>query len=299
MTELNIDSFNLAAIDVGSNAARLLIKHVDIDVDGNRSLNKLLFLRIPLRLGMDVFGDGRISKDRGMEFLSAMKAYKQLMKVYHVRKYRACATSAMRDARNGKALMKRIKNKAHVNLEIISGDEESGIIYDNHLANLPSQGAFLYVDVGGGSTEISFICNGQRIFGQSFNVGTIRLLKGKVKKNDLMALKTEVTKVTSGYDNIKIIGSGGNINKLFRLANKKKKLEALPVDVLHKLYDSLSKMSVEERMVAYELKPDRADVIVPAAEIFLHVAASSKAKEIIVPNIGLADGIINDLLLKN
>lgn len=299
MTELNIDSFNLAAIDVGSNAARLLIKHVDIDVDGNRSLNKLLFLRIPLRLGMDVFGDGRISKDQGMEFLSAMKAYKQLMKVYHVRKYRACATSAMRDAKNGKALMKRIKNKAHVNLEIISGDEESGIIYDNHLANLPSQGAFLYVDVGGGSTEISFICNGQRIFGQSFNVGTIRLLKGKVKKNDLMALKTEVTKVTSGYDNIKIIGSGGNINKLFRLANKKKKLEALPVDVLHKLYDSLSKMSVEERMVAYELKHDRADVIVPAAEIFLHVAASSKAKEIIVPNIGLADGIINDLLLKN
>ena len=299
MTELNIDSFNLAAIDVGSNAARLLIKHVDIDVDGNRSLNKLLFLRIPLRLGMDVFGDGRISKDRGMEFLSAMKAYKQLMKVYHVRKYRACATSAMRDAKNGKALMKRIKNKAHVNLEIISGDEESGIIYDNHLANLPSQGAFLYVDVGGGSTEISFICNGQRIFGQSFNVGTIRLLKGKVKKNDLMALKTEVTKVTSGYDNIKIIGSGGNINKLFRLANKKRKLEALPVEVLRKLYDSLSKMSVEERMVAYELKPDRADVIVPAAEIFLHVAASSKAKEIIVPNIGLADGIINDLLLKN
>lgn len=299
MTELNIDSFNLAAIDVGSNAARLLIKHVDIDVDGNRSLNKLLFLRIPLRLGMDVFGDGRISKDRGMEFLSAMKAYKQLMKVYHVRKYRACATSAMRDAKNGKALMKRIKNKAHVNLEIISGDEESGIIYDNHLANLPSQGAFLYVDVGGGSTEISFICNGQLIFGQSFNVGTIRLLKGKVKKNDLMALKTEVTKVTAGYDNIKIIGSGGNINKLFRLANKKRKLEALPVEVLRKLYDSLSKMSVEERMVAYELKPDRADVIVPAAEIFLHVAASSKAKEIIVPNIGLADGIINDLLLKN
>ena len=299
MTELNIDSFNLAAIDVGSNAARLLIKHVDVDVDGNRSLNKLLFLRIPLRLGMDVFGDGRISKVRSMEFLSTMKAYKQLMKVYHVRKYRACATSAMRDAKNGKALMKRIKNKAHIKLEIISGDEESGIIYDNHLANLPSQGAFLYVDVGGGSTEISFICNGQRVFGKSFNVGTIRLLKGKVKKKDLMALKTEVTKVTAGYDNIKIIGSGGNINKLFRLANKKKKFEALPIDELKQLYDSLSKMSVEERMVAYELKPDRADVIVPAAEIFLHVAASSKAKEIIVPNIGLADGIINDLLLRS
>lgn len=299
MTELNIDSFNLAAIDVGSNAARLLIKHVDVDVDGNRSLNKLLFLRIPLRLGMDVFGNGRISKERSMEFLSTMKAYKQLMKVYHVRKYRACATSAMRDAKNGKTLMKRIKNKAHIKLEIISGDEESGIIYDNHLANLPSQGAFLYVDVGGGSTEISFICNGQRVFGHSFNVGTIRLLKGKVKKKDLVALKTEVTKVTTGYDNIKIIGSGGNINKLFRLANKKKKFEALPIDELKQLYDSLSKMSVEERMAAYELKPDRADVIVPAAEIFLHVAASSKAKEIIVPNIGLADGIINDLLLRS
>lgn len=295
---MNIDSFNLAAIDVGSNAARLLIKQVNVDDNGQAEAVKLLFLRIPLRLGMDVFANGCISEEREREFIATMKAYRQLMKVYSVNSYRACATSAMRDAKNGKAIIKKIKDKAHIKLDIITGSEESKIIYDNHLSNISSEGCFLYVDVGGGSTELSFICDGERIYSHSFNVGTIRLLKNKVKREDIIKMKTEINRITLGREDIKIIGSGGNINKLFRLASKKKSLDFLPVDILQEEYDELSRMSVEERMAKYGLKPDRADVIVPAAEIFLHIAAGSHAKEILVPNLGLADGIINELIRK-
>ena len=295
---MNIDSFNLAAIDVGSNAARLLIKQVNVDDSGQAEAVKLLFLRIPLRLGMDVFANGCISEEREREFIATMKAYRQLMKVYSVNSYRACATSAMRDAKNGKAIIKRIKDKAHIKLDIITGSEESKIIYDNHLSNISSEGCFLYVDVGGGSTELSFICDGERIYSHSFNIGTIRLLKNKVKREDIIKMKTEINRITLGREDIKIIGSGGNINKLFRLASKKKSLDFLPVDILQEEYDELSRMSVEERMAKYGLKPDRADVIVPAAEIFLHIAAGSHAKEILVPNLGLADGIINELIRK-
>lgn len=295
---MNIDSFNLAAIDVGSNAARLLIKQVNVDDNGQAEAVKLLFLRIPLRLGMDVFANGCISEEREREFIATMKAYRQLMKVYSVNSYRACATSAMRDTKNGKAIIKKIKDKAHIKLDIITGSEESKIIYDNHLSNISSEGCFLYVDVGGGSTELSFICDGERIYSHSFNVGTIRLLKNKVKREDIIKMKTEINRITLGREDIKIIGSGGNINKLFRLASKKKSLDFLPVDILQEEYDELSCMSVEERMAKYGLKPDRADVIVPAAEIFLHIAAGSHAKEILVPNLGLADGIINELIRK-
>lgn len=295
---MNIDSFNLAAIDVGSNAARLLIKQVNVDDSGQAEAVKLLFLRIPLRLGMDVFANGCISEEREREFIATMKAYRQLMKVYSVNSYRACATSAMRDAKNGKAIIKKIKDKAHIKLDIITGSEESKIIYDNHLSNISSEGCFLYVDVGGGSTELSFICDGERIYSHSFNIGTIRLLKNKVKREDIIKMKTEINRITLGREDIKIIGSGGNINKLFRLATKKKSLDFLPVDILQEEYDELSRMSVEERMAKYGLKPDRADVIVPAAEIFLHIAAGAHAKEILVPNLGLADGIINELIRK-
>lgn len=293
------ESFNLAAIDVGSNAARLLIKHVEVGASGSRAVSKLLFLRLPLRLGMDVFASGRISHRRAKEFVAAMKAFRQLMRVYDVGQCRACATSAMRDAANGRKLMDRIRRKAHVRLEIISGYEESRIIYENHLSLLPAQGCFLYVDVGGGSTEVSFICDGERTFSASFNVGTIRLLKGKVGKNVVGRMNNEIAHVAQGHEGVRIIGSGGNINKLYRLAAKKESLDGvLPVSVLQKEFDALSKLTVEQRMATYGLKPDRADVIVPAAEIFLNAAAASGATQIIVPNIGLADGIINDMLAK-
>lgn len=295
---MNIDSFNLAAIDVGSNAARLLIKHINVDDDGNAEAVKLLFLRIPLRLGMDVFADGRISEEREREFVATMKAYRQLMKVYSVSDYRACATSAMRDARNGKDIIRKIKDKAHIKLDIITGSEESRIIYDNHLSIISSEGSYLYVDVGGGSTELSFICDGERLYSHSFNIGTIRLLKNKVKREDIIKMKSEINQITVGREDIKIIGSGGNINKLYRLASKKSTLDYLPVSTLQEEYDTLSRLSVEERMAKYGLKPDRADVIVPAAEIFLHIAAGARAKKILVPNLGLADGIINEMMRK-
>ena len=291
MSDMRIDSLNIAAIDIGSNAARLLVKHVDIDIDGNQKLRKSLFLRVPLRLGMDVFNDGKLSDRRAYEFLHTMKAYRQLMKVYDVNIYRACATSAMRDAKNGKEVLKSIEKGAGIKIEIISGDEESQMVYDNHYSLMSGEGNFLYVDVGGG------ISNGERLYSHSFNVGTIRLLNNKVKPNVLVEMKQTIGEVTKGYDNIVIIGSGGNINKLYRLANKREKTkEYLPVDVLRRLYERLNKMSVEERMQLFNLKPDRADVIVPAAEIFLHVASSAHVEKIMVPNIGLADGIINDLL---
>ncbi len=286
-----------AAIDVGSNASRLLIKQLQTESNGKQRLRKLLFLRVPLRLGMEVFTDGKLSKDKAEQFIRTMKAYRQLMKVYGVERYRACATSAMRDSDNGKKVMKAIEKEAHIQLEIISGDEESQIVYDNHLSLLPTDGNFLYVDVGGGSTECTFIHNGERIHSHSYNVGTIRLLKGKVTPEAKAELQAELREVTNGYHNITIVGSGGNINKLYRLANKREKLaDCLPVDTLRKLHAALAPLSVEERMDTFNLKADRADVIVPAAEIFLAVAESVGAVAIQVPNLGLADGIINEMV---
>ena len=292
-----IDSFELAAIDVGSNAARLLIKHADVDESGEVTLRKSLFVRVPLRLGMDVFADGRLSEARSYQFLHTMKAYRQLMKVYGVTTYRACATSAMRDAKNGREMIKKIAKETGMKLEIISGDEESQIVYDNHLSLMSGPGNYLYVDVGGGSTEVTLMANGERRYSHSYNVGTIRLLEGKVDAETMMAMRQEITELTKDYDSTVIIGSGGNINKLYRLADKRdKQVDRLPVATHDKWYKRLSKLSVEERMRAYGLKPDRADVIVPAAEIFLCVAACARAESIMVPSMGLADGIINDLV---
>ncbi len=286
-----------AAIDVGSNASRLLIKQLQTESDGKQRLRKLLFLRVPLRLGMEVFTDGKLSKEKAEQFIRTMKAYRQLMKVYGVERYRACATSAMRDSDNGKKVMKAIEKEAHIRLEIISGDEESQIVYDNHLSLLATDGNFLYVDVGGGSTECTFIHNGERLHSHSYNVGTIRLLKGKVTPEAKAEMQAELREVTSGYNDITIVGSGGNINKLYRLANKREKLaDCLPVDTLRKLHTALAPLSVEERMDTFNLKADRADVIVPAAEIFLAVAESVGAVAIQVPNLGLADGIINEMV---
>lgn len=286
-----------AAIDVGSNASRLLIKQLQTESNGKQRLRKLLFLRVPLRLGMEVFTDGKLSKEKAEQFIRTMKAYRQLMKVYGVERYRACATSAMRDSDNGKKVMKAIEKEAHIRLEIISGDEESQIVYDNHLSLLATDGNFLYVDVGGGSTECTFIHNGERLHSHSYNVGTIRLLKGKVTPEAKAEMQAELREVTSGYNDITIVGSGGNINKLYRLANKREKLaDCLPVDTLRKLHAALAPLSVEERMDTFNLKADRADVIVPAAEIFLAVAESVGAVAIQVPNLGLADGIINEMV---
>lgn len=293
----DFEEFNLAAIDIGSNAARLLIKNVSVDLNGNIKLRKSLFLRIPLRLGMDVFKDGKLSEKRADNFLHAMKAYKQLMKLYDVRQYRACATSAMRDAKNGKDVLDMIRKKTGLKIDIITGDEESQIVYDNHLSLISGPGNYLYVDVGGGSTEVTFMVDGKRLHSRSYNIGTIRLLNNKVDMETYQEMKEELAEITKAYADVTIVGSGGNINKLYRIASKRAKLaDKLPVETLRRLHARLSKMSIDERMDTFNMKPDRADVIVPAAEIFLAVADSVKATQIWVPNLGLADGIINDML---
>lgn len=296
MEMTDIKEFNLAAIDVGSNAARLLIKTVSIDLDGRLSQRKALFLRVPLRLGMEVFKKGKISREKEEAFLRTMKAYRQLMKVFKVRDYRACATSAMRDAKNGRQVMDRVNETTGLGLKIISGDEESQIIYDIHLSQLQDDNNYLYVDVGGGSTEVTFISQGQRVMSHSYNIGTVRMLSEAVKAEELQHVRNGLGKVAAGYGDITIIGSGGNINKLYRIAPKRDKAEGrLPVDTLVRLHDRLAKMSLQERMDVFNMKPDRADVIVPAAEIFMMVAQSVGAKAIKVPNVGLADGLINDM----
>lgn len=276
----DIKEFNLAAIDVGSNASRLLIKTICLDLESKITMRKALFLRVPLRLGMEVFKKGKISDEKEDEFVRTMKAYKQLMKVFHVKDYRACATSAMRDAKNGKQVLKHINEETGLKMEIISGDEESQIIYDIHLSQIQDDNNYLYVDVGGGSTEITFISKGQRIMSHSYNIGTVRVLNEAVKTEELQHVKDELKEITSGYSDITIIGSGGNINKLYRIANKRDKQESvLPVETLVKLRDRLAKMSIDERMNVFNMKPDRADVIVPAAEIFIMIAQSVNAKK--------------------
>lgn len=297
-------NYNLAAIDLGSNAIRLLIK----DNEGR----KLQFVRIPLRLGIDVFGQGKISKERESQLIRSIKAFRQLMIIYNVTDYRACATSAMRDAKNGRKILHRIAKDLNVDIEIISGQEEARIICDNHIEQLlqgkasdhsalqnASSENLLYMDVGGGSTEISLLVGGQIQQSVSYDAGTLRMLAGGVSEDLLQQMRCDLRQMTEGCQGLRIIGSGGNINKLYRIAPKKQvRKNVLPVTVLQKLYGQLSSLSVEDRMREFELRADRADVIVPAAQLFLLVAEAVGSTEIVAPTIGLADGIINELRTK-
>lgn len=301
------NSCNIAAIDIGSNAARLLIKSVVRQEDGTLYSQKQQFVRFPLRLGLDVFRSGKISEMREGQFKRMMKAFRQLMIIYDVASYRACATSALRDADNGKKIIKDIRKDVGISIEIISGEEEADIIYNNHIERLLAMSAngegkdmsYLYVDVGGGSTEVSFIADGALKASHSFNVGTLRLLGGTVGDSDIDAMVREVKTFLQEGKGCTIIGSGGNINKLFRLVPKKQRLkERITVAQLEKLYKNLSSLTLEQRMHEYDLRADRADVIVPAAHIFLCIADAVSATDIIVPTIGLSDGIINELAVK-
>lgn len=303
----NTNCCNIAAIDIGSNAARLLIKSVIRQEDGSLYFQKQQFVRFPLRLGLDVFRSGKISELREGQFKRMMKAFRQLMIIYDVASYRACATSALRDAANGKKIIKEIKKDVGISIEIISGEEEADIIYNNHIERLLAMSAndeekdmsYLYVDVGGGSTEVSFIADGELKASHSFNVGTLRLLGETVTDSDIEAMCQEVKSFLMEGKRCTIIGSGGNINKIFRLVPKKQRLkERITVAQLEKLYKNLSALTIEQRMREYDLRADRADVIVPAAHLFLCIADAVSATDIIVPTIGLSDGIINELAIK-
>lgn len=292
---------NYAAIDIGSNAVRLLIKSIDREAVQEKKNKKVMMLRVPLRLGFDVFSIGELSEKKADKLRRLMKAFRQLMKIYDVDDYRACATSAMRDARNGRTIIKKIEKDTGIRIEIIDGQEEARMIYNNHIECMEDrQGNYMYVDVGGGSTEINLLTNGELVWSVSYNIGTVRMLSNAVKEGTWQQMEEELMKVTEGVAAINIIGSGGNINKLFRLADKKdKKLQRLPVSSLQTVYDVLKPLTPEERVEAFSLKQDRADVIVPAAEIFLKIAEVVHAEYIYVPVIGLSDGIIDNLYAKS
>lgn len=292
---------NYAAIDIGSNAVRLLIKSIDREAVQEKKIKKVMMLRVPLRLGFDVFSIGELSEKKADKLRRLMKAFRQLMKIYDVDDYRACATSAMRDARNGRTIIKKIKKDTGIRIEIIDGQEEARMIYNNHIECMEDRlGNYMYVDVGGGSTEINLLTNGELVWSVSYNIGTVRMLSNAVKEGTWQQMEEELMKVTEGVAAINIIGSGGNINKLFRLADKKdKKLQRLPVSSLQTVYDVLKPLTPEERVEAFSLKQDRADVIVPAAEIFLKIAEVVHAEYIYVPVIGLSDGIIDNLYAKS
>ena len=292
---------NYAAIDIGSNAVRLLIKSIDREAVQEKKFKKVMILRVPLRLGFDVFSIGELSEKKVDKLRRLMKAFRQLMKIYDVDDYRACATSAMRDARNGRMIIKKIEKDTGIRIEIIDGQEEARMIYNNHIECMEDrQGNYMYVDVGGGSTEINLLTNGELVWSVSYNIGTVRMLSNAVKEGTWQQMEEELMKVTEGVAAINIIGSGGNINKLFRLADKKdKKLQRLPVSSLQTVYDVLKPLTPEERVEAFSLKQDRADVIVPAAEIFLKIAEVVHAEYIYVPVIGLSDGIIDNLYAKS
>lgn len=292
---------NYAAIDIGSNAVRLLIKSIDREAVQEKKIKKVMMLRVPLRLGFDVFSIGELSEKKADKLRRLMKAFRQLMKIYDVDDYRACATSAMRDARNGRTIIKKIEKDTGIRIEIIDGQEEARMIYNNHIECMEDRlGNYMYVDVGGGSTEINLLTNGELVWSVSYNIGTVCMLSNAVKEGTWQQMEEELMKVTEGVAAINIIGSGGNINKLFRLADKKdKKLQRLPVSSLQTVYDVLKPLTPEERVEAFSLKQDRADVIVPAAEIFLKIAEVVHAEYIYVPVIGLSDGIIDNLYAKS
>lgn len=286
-----------AAIDIGSNAVRLLIKRVEIAENSQPHFTKTLLLRVPLRLGFDVFSKEKISEQKEKNMIRLMKSYRHLMKIYNVNKYRACATSAMRDAQNGMSIIKRIEKKTGIRIEIIDGQEEAKMIYNNHIEYMEDRhGNYMYVDVGGGSTEINLLSQGQLVCSRSYNIGTVRMLSNAVKPREWERLREDMAELALSYPGTNIIGSGGNINKLYRLAEKKdKKQLRMQVTVLRSLYDDLQNLSVEERIEKYNLKADRADVIVPAGNIFLTIADIIGANYIYVPVIGLSDGIIDSI----
>ena len=249
----------LAAIDIGSNAARLLIQDITTYKDGSLDYTKVNLLRVPLRLGFDVFESGIISEHKTKELIETLKAYRHLMKVYDVKSYRACATSAMRDAKNGKEIVDRVQKEIGLNIEIITGSQEAEILYETHLAEkLDNKSNYLYIDVGGGSTELTLYSNNKISFKQSFNIGTIRLLKDKVDTAIWDEMKAALKKYCKS--NTLAIGSGGNINKVFSIS-KRKNGKPLSLDILKEYYKEMNALTVEERIHKYGFKEDRADVI--------------------------------------
>jgi len=287
-----------AAIDIGSNAVRLLIADI-IENNGSVSFKKNTLVRVPLRLGDDAFLDHHLSDKKSTDLIKTMQAFRNLMDVYKVVDYMAYATSAMREAKNGEDLVKRIKEEANIELEIVQGQKEAGIIYASHAEqNIDKSKNYLYIDVGGGSTELSLFSAGELWASRSFNIGTIRMLDNQDTEETWNEMKDFIRENTRQFKIISGIGTGGNINKLYKLSEEKDNAP-LTFGKLKSLYNYLNSFSLKDRINVLGLNQDRADVIIPACEIYMTAMKCANIKNIYVPTVGLVDGIIQTLIEKN
>ncbi|SHF60714.1 exopolyphosphatase / guanosine-5'-triphosphate,3'-diphosphate pyrophosphatase [Salegentibacter echinorum] len=287
---------NFAAIDIGSNAVRLLISTITESTDREDvDFKKTSLVRVPIRLGADVFEDQLISENNIERMIDTMQAFQLLMKSHGIEKYKACATSAMREAENGAIVAKKIRERTGVEIEIIDGNHEAAIIAATDLNELIQNDCnYLYVDVGGGSTEFTLYSGGKTVASKSFKVGTVRLLNNLVEDNAWEEMASWVKETTKPYEEVDLIGSGGNINNIFKTSGKKEG-KPLSLSYIKKYNDLLNSLSYEERIMDLNLKSDRADVIIPASKIYLEAMKWAGADKIYVPKIGLADGIIKSL----
>ncbi len=288
-----------AAIDIGSNAIRLLINNI-ITIKGEEpQFKKSSLVRVPIRLGADTFVKGKISSENRKRMIDALNAFKLLMKIHKVEKYRACATSAMREASNGIETIEEIYQETGVKIDLIDGKTEAAIIFSTDLREFIKENAsYLYVDVGGGSTEFTVFSNGKIINSKSFKMGTVRLLNKMDNKKELWKeMEKWIVKNTKNLKRLSLIGSGGNINKIFKMSGKAPG-KSLSYIYLNAHYKFLKQLSYQERITELGLNPDRADVIIPASKIYLNAMKWSGATKIYVPKIGLSDGIIKTLYKK-
>ncbi|MCF8202396.1 MAG: exopolyphosphatase [Crocinitomicaceae bacterium] len=289
---------NFAAIDIGTNAARLLIAHVQ-QIEGRIYFQKLAYYRVPLRLGEEVFDKGKISTQKALHFQQTIQAFSLLAAAHEVSAIRAVATSAMREASNGKKIAKQILQETGVDIDIISGDEEAQLIFNSfEILQLQKQQQFLVVDVGGGSTEISIFEHGQKVAARSFELGTIRILKGKTNPQSWPEFSDWIKQNVRLDEAHMIFGTGGNINRVLKMLAPKQK-DTLTLASLIDLHNTLADLSVDERCAQYQLKPDRADVIVPALKIYITALEALGQQTLVVPKIGLSDGVIYQLYLQH
>lgn len=285
-----------AAIDIGSNAMRLLFCRA-YEVNGKPHFSKEELIRVPIRLGEDVFLNGRISEKKIEKLTTAMIAFQKLIAVYEVDAFRVVATSAMRDASNSKEVIEHIEKESGLKIEIIDGKLEAQLVFSNHIEEmLNPKHAYMYIDVGGGSTELTLYHNQKVIASKSFNIGTVRMLLNKVEKDEWDYMKDWIKKTTLGIHPIHAIGSGGNINKIYKMT--KKENNNISYSKLKGIYEMLNSYTYNERVEVLSLKPDRADVIVHAAKIFITIMKTAEMETIFVPQIGLSDGIVHDLYEK-
>lgn len=287
-------TIKFAAIDIGSNAIRLLIMNI-LNNNNTVYFKKSSLVRVPIRLGEDTFNIQQISSNKEERLIKSMIAFKNLMEAHNVVAYRACATSAMREASNGNTIIKRIADETNINIDIITGKEEAQIIFDNKIADtLNSEKDYLYVDVGGGSTEITLFSQGECKYSGSFDVGTLRIRDNKIPNGEFIRLKESLLDICPSCDNIELIGSGGNINRLIKFVSTRKE-KKISYRELKSIFEELNQLTNEERMMKYDMNIDRADVIIPAATIFLSIMEWVKSCTVHVPKIGVTDGIVHQL----